>query len=346
MVAVSHRDADNFIVSAPASIDVYLIFGTDIGLVYERSCNILKNLGFEPRDPEQVLRLDGDAVSVDPGLLFDETHTTGLFSSKRSILMRAGTRQILSPVELALSEPSPDCKIVIQAGALRKDAPLRSLVTRARNGAAIECYPDQARDIERLVETELKSAGLKIEAKARNVLVGLLGDDRLSTRAELEKLILFAHGQQQITEAQVIEAVADASAFAQDSIVYAAFSGKLAVLGEEGASLYRSGSEVAALMAAGQRHLYMLHAIKIATDSGMSPDTAIERSGGRTVFGAKREMLSHQVRIWQRSAIAILIEESNRILKESRADSALAIPLILDFFIRVARQARARSASG
>ena len=69
--------------------------------------------------------------------------------------------------------PSPDCRVVIEAGDLKRNAPLRALCERAANAAALPCYADGERDIQRLIDDEMREAGLTIAPDARAALVPL-----------------------------------------------------------------------------------------------------------------------------------------------------------------------------
>ena len=54
-----------------------------------------------------------------------------------------------------------------------------------------------------MVDETLKDDGLSIQREARAALIASLGGDRLATRGELAKLMLYAHGQREITLADV-----------------------------------------------------------------------------------------------------------------------------------------------
>lgn len=327
-------------------MDIFLVFGTDAGLISERTKAILKRTGVDTSNADQVTRLEGDDIAANPGRLFEEAHAISLFAERRAIVLRAGSKQILGALETLLDNPAKDCKIVVQAGALRKDAPLRALITRAKNAAAIECYPDQAKDVERLIDTCVKEAGLTIDQDARHALVGLLGDDRLSTRSELEKLLLYAHGRGRITEADVIDAVANASAFALDHVIFAAFSGDLSFLGDAGSNVYSSPNEVFPLLAAAARHAQMLNQIRIEIETGLSVENAIDRSAGRSVFGSRRDALVTQANHWRRSALTACTQELNRTTLETRREPSLAIAIAMQALLMIARRYRSmRSAA-
>jgi DNA polymerase-3 subunit delta len=78
-------------------------------------------------------------------------------------------------VEALLKSPSADCRVVIEAGDLKRSAPLRAVCERAKNAAALPCYPDGERDLVRLIDAEMRETGLSISPEARAALVPLLG---------------------------------------------------------------------------------------------------------------------------------------------------------------------------
>src|ERR1700750_424905 len=91
--------------------------------------------------------------------------------------------------------PIKDCRIIIEAGELRPESPLRKACERAKTAVAIACYPDTERDLAKLIDDELRLSNLRIAQDARAVLMGLLGGDRQASRNELRKLALYAHGK-------------------------------------------------------------------------------------------------------------------------------------------------------
>ncbi len=106
--------------------------------------------------------------------------------------------------------------------------------------------------------------------EARTLLVSLLGSDRLASRSEIAKLLLYAHGSATITAEHVEQAVADASAQANDDAVDAAFSGDLAALDGAVGKLHLGPVEAGLLLGAALRHATALHRAKLAGSEGES----------------------------------------------------------------------------
>ena len=131
---------------------------------------------------------------------------------------------------------------MIEAGDLRRNAPLRALCERAKNAAALPCYADSERDRARLIDDEMRAAGLTLAPDARALLIPLLGGDRAASRNEIRKLALYARGRGEVSVDDVTAVVSDASALALEDIVDAAFAGRPAELETQLAKARTAGS--------------------------------------------------------------------------------------------------------
>ena len=202
MVAVKAGDVDGFVARPDSARRVVLVFGPDAGLVGERARAIVAASVDDMSDPFALARLDGDELAAEPSRLVEEALTMPLFGGRRAVWVKAGSRNIAPAVEALLAEPlfaaAPTCRVVIEAGDLRRNAPLRVVCERAKNAAALPCYADTERDRARLIDEEMRSAGLSLAADARAALIPLLGGDRTASRSEIQKLALYARGRGQV----------------------------------------------------------------------------------------------------------------------------------------------------
>src|SRR2546421_1262074 len=225
MVALKSSEIESFVARPDPARAVVLVFGPDAGLVSERADAIIRASVDDPTDPFALVRLDGDALASDPARLIDEATTIPLFGGRRAIRVRAGGRNIVPAVEGVLTARLQDCRIVIEAGDLKRGAALRTICERAKTAVAIPCYADADRDIGRIIDEEMRAADLAIAPDARATLIPLLGGDRRASRAELRKLALYAQGQERVEIDDVMAVVTDASAPALDPLTDAPFAG-------------------------------------------------------------------------------------------------------------------------
>lgn len=311
MVAVRPAEAERFISRPPPDVFLYLLFGSDAGLVSERTHKVIARSIDDPKDAFQFLRLNGDELAADPLRLADEANTMPLFGGRRTIAIDAQGKSFVSALEPVLARPPRDCTIVIEAGNLKRDAPLRRLCEDSPNAAAIECTPDSARDLAQLIDAELRAAGLEIEPEAKTLLVSLLGQDRLTTRSELGKLLLYARGSSTVTVEHIAAIVADASSLVVDAAINGAFEGDFGAVEETAERVFSEGGDYNLLLGAALRHAMALHRARLDAEAG--------RPGFR--HGAA---FDRHVRAWTSDKLARMIAALSQAIAKARHEPRLA----------------------
>ncbi|MDI1343778.1 MAG: DNA polymerase III subunit delta, partial [Pseudolabrys sp.] len=270
MTAIKASDVDRFIAKPDPRTPIVLVYGPDAGLVRERVDALVKASVDDPNDPFAFVRIEGEDLAGNPSRLVDEAHTVPLFGGRRAVLVKAGARNIAASVEPVIASPSDECRIIIEAGDLKKTSPLRALIEKAKTAAALPCYVDNSAALGQLIDTEMRDAQLAIAPDARTMLVSLLGGDRMASRNEIRKLALYARGQGRVELADVMGVVADASALALDGVIDAAFAGKTTDVEPEFTHARAGGSSPAAIISAAIRQVANLHKMKLAVDDGDS----------------------------------------------------------------------------
>src|SRR3977135_716819 len=278
VVALRGREIDAFPARPDPGRPIILLYGADAGLVRERADALLASAVDDPNDPFSLVRLDGDELSAGRPRLVDEAVRVPLFGGRRAIRVRAGSRSFASGIDTLAESPLKDCRIVIEAGELRPESPLRKACERAKTAVAIGCYPDGERDLAKLIDDELRISNLRIAADARAVLMALLGGDRQASRNELRKLALYAHGEREVTLEDVMAVVADASELKVDPIVDGAVAGNSAAVETEFAKAMIAGTYPGMIISAAQRQAAWLHKSALAVADG-APVSALLDSG-------------------------------------------------------------------
>ena len=323
MTIVKSASADGYVRRPPREIRFFLVHGTDEGLVNERSRLLVHALlGGDP-DPLRLVRLDGDAIVRAPGLLSDEANAISMFGGSRAIWIDAQGRDLMAALEPLFARPPDDCAIVVKAGQLRKGHALRTAFEKAPTAAAIECYPDNDKAIEQLIERELRDAGISIGPDARATLIEHLGADRQTTRAEIEKLILYAHGRSEIGLADVQAVVSDAAPSPLDALVDRALTGDLAGAAAATARYFSEGGEGGELTSRLVSRIATLYRVRLEMDAGRGFDAAYEGLFLRGPFEA-RQALAKAAQRWTSDAIARELPNIRSVAARVRARPRLA----------------------
>ncbi len=341
MVALKTGEAEAFVARPDPARPVVLILGPDAGLVRERAEAILLLSVDDPRDPFALMRLDGETLASDPMRLIDEASTIPMFGGRRAISVRAGVRNIVPAVEPLLAAPLRDCRVVIEAGDLKRNAPLRALCEKARNAAVICCYADTERDLARLVDDEMRAAELAIAPEARAALVPLLGGDRRASLSEIRKLALYAHGGGKVSLADVLAVVADGSALALDDVVDAAFAARTADVEVHFGKARNAGTAPGAMVSAALRQVAQLHRAKVAMDDGTPLDSALFAMRPPPHF-RRKPLVEAALKAWTTARLEVVMLHLADTVLETRRQPALAEALARQCLLSISQRARRR----
>ena len=343
MTAIKASEVDRFIAKPDAATPILLVFGPDAGLVRERVEALVRASVDDPNDPFALARIEGEELAADPARLIEEAHTVPLFGGRRAVLVKAGARNIAAAVERVIAAPSPECRVIIEAGELRKSAPLRALCEKAKVAAALPCYADSERDLARLIDEETRAAGLAIAPEARAALMSLLGGDRLASRNELRKLVLYARGKERVEPADVMAVVSDASDMALDGVVDAAFAGRTAEVESEFGKARAAGASPAAIVSAALRQVANLHKMRLSVDDGDSIDTAMRRAAPPLHF-TREQPVGEALRAFSAPRLLRAMGQLAEASLEARRHAALAESIAQRTLLAIAVGARRKDA--
>ena len=231
--------------------------------------------------------------------------------------------------------------VVITAGDLSKAAPLRALAEKAKNIAALPCYADNERDLARLIDDEMRSEGLTVTPEAREMLVSLLGGDRLGSRSEIRKLAMYAHGQKEVDIDDVLAIVADASALGLDAIIDSAFAGRASEVETQLAKARSAGTRSDVIASSALRQVFALHRARLAMESGESADMAI--GGFRPPLHFRRKsLIEAALRSWTSAKLDRAMAQFSDAVLDARKRPALADAIVERLLLATAQQARRR----
>jgi DNA polymerase III subunit delta len=341
MTALKPAEIDRFLSKPNPALPIILLYGPDAGLIAERAEALMRSGMADPDDPFALVRLDGDHLASDPARLADEAHTIGLFGGKRVIRVRMSAREIAAAIDLVLKTPPTDCLIVVEAGDLAKRSATRLLCEKSSHAAVIACYADEPGLVARLLDQSLREAGLSIEREAREELLARLGGDRLATRGEIDKLILYMQPDKAVTLDHVEAAVGDASQTAVTALVDAAFLGDTPTIFTTLAKTTSEGLDANAIMPLVMGHAFLIAKALAEMEKGMPTRVLAERM---IVYFKRRPVFERQLGLWRPGAVQRAITLLAEAARSIRQAPALADTTLERALMSLALSTRRRSA--
>jgi DNA polymerase-3 subunit delta len=331
------HEVDGWLKRPDPRTTIVLIYGPDHGMVSERASAFAKQTGIALDDPFSVTRLDASEAE-EQGRLLDEAFTVPMFASRRLLWIRNIGQQkpIAEAVKQLCETPPPDAIILLEAGDLKKGSGLRATVEAAPAAITLPCYPDEARDLERLIDEAMEASGARLTMEARALLKRNLGGDRMGTRGELEKLMLYAQGQPTIELEDVAALTGDVAARSVDDVVDAALGGQLGEFDLMFQRHVQGGGHPFLLLSATMRQLYALQLMRAVLDEGHRGAAEVIASARPPVFFARKKAVEAALRRLKAPVINRGLDRLAGALLESRRRPDLAEAVIRQALLGIA----------
>lgn len=307
MVAVTANKVEAFVRRPDSSVVAVLLYGPDRGLVHEHADRLARMVVEDLSDPFRVVELSAADLMADTARLSDEMAALSMIGGRRVIRVRGAGNELADIFAGALASPNANAFAIAEAGELRKGSRLRSLFESTDTAAALPCYNDNARDIGEVVRQSLAGFGLKAERDALEYFSTHLGNDRMVTRREIEKLAAYMGDERVVTQAHAAACVGDSTGLSLDDLAFAVGGGNHAAMARTLDRLEREGTAAVSILRAVQQHFVRLHQAAGAVRGGSSSEQALARLRPQPHF-SRKDAMRRQVDGWPPARLATALD--------------------------------------
>jgi DNA polymerase III subunit delta len=337
VIAIKAHEVSAKLQYPPSTVWAYLIYGPDTGRVRETTAQLLKKLIPTP-DSFTLVPLDGDVLASDPALLLDELNSVPMFGGAPILHVRIGSKNIASALQVALESPAPAGRLVVEAGDLTKTAPLRGLFEKSDHAFALPCYSDSARDLGTLVDSMMREEKRTLDPEARTLLLRNLGADRLTSKAEIDKLLLYTLDEPRITRQHIVDILGDVAEHRLDRLVDCVFLGKIREMDALLHALFEEGLEPSQVLSQVQRHLFLLmQAVPVFAQS-QSVESALREWRGLPF--QRKDAIAMQVRHIRINQCTAWLERVSHGIIAARRERVLAPALVEQILFAIVREVK------
>ena len=316
-------------------VRVFLFYGPDSGLVYERAKTLASKIVKNVQDPFAVTTLSGAELGSASAKLYDEAAAIPFGGGRKLVRVSHATEANQGPLaDFLKAPPAGDSAIIIEAGDLDSRSKLRVLCEKAAELAvAIPCYVEEAGQRQTTITSLLKEDGLTAPRDVVRFLADILPPNRLALRSEMEKLALYVKGKGSITMEDVAAVIADASGNELDDFVNAVCGGDSAHAMGLLQHFFAEQASCVMLLRAVQRQLLRLQLLHALTDQGLSLAEAFKKLSP-PVFWKAEEPMKRQLQRFTparlEKRLAELLEAEAAIKRTGAPDEAITAQLLLN----------------
>jgi DNA polymerase-3 subunit delta len=323
------------VLTDPGPFRAVLLHGDDAGLVRERAEALVRAvLGGAMDDPFRLAELNRDEAAK-PGALAGEAAALAMSGGRRVVRLREATDAHAAPLKDALATPG-EALIVLEGGELTTRSKLRAMAEAAPEVAVIACYRERGDELAATIGRMLREEGVQADPAALSWLATRLGEDRMQTRREVEKLALYVGAGGRVDEDAALACGGEGSASDLDEALMAATAGEAARADRALTAAFAEGANPVQVLRAALRHVQRLHEAAVA-----GGDIGVLRP---PVFFRHKPAFERALRLWPPAALeaagAALLDAEKRTKTTAfrDADTTLARAALA----AIARQAQAR----
>jgi DNA polymerase-3 subunit delta len=323
------------VLADPGPFRAVLLHGDDAGLVRERAEALVRAvLGGAMDDPFRLAELNRDEAAK-AGALAGEAAALAMTGGRRVVRLREATDAHATPLKDALATPG-EALIVLEGGELTTRSKLRLMAEAAPEVGVIACYRERGDELAATIGRMLREEGVQADPAALSWLATRLGEDRMQTRREVEKLALYVGAGGRVDEDAALACGGEGAASDLDEALMAATAGEAARADRALTAAFAEGANPVAVLRAALRHVQRLHEAAVA-----GGDIGVLRP---PVFFRHKPAFERAVRLWSPAALeaagAALLEAEKRTKTTAfrDADTTLARAALA----AIARQAQAR----
>lgn len=348
MVDIKSHEFEGFLAKSARHYRIFVVYGPDRGLVAERAGAIAGTTGVDLHDGFALIRLDVSDIQSDPGRLVDEVNAFGLFGGEKLIWVRgaANEKQLVDGLSYLAANPPEGSYLLIEAGDLKKGSALRKVAEGERSIACIACYQDDARALNALIDTELSAANLRITPAGRELLVESIGGDRIASRNEIQKLVLYCMKDDLIDERHVLEIVGDASAVSTDEVVDAVLSGDPDGFLHAIQKVIASKTAVFLVLQGTMKQIQLLETMRLDMEERQQQAAQVMQTLGRGIHFKRKPIIEKALRNWNSVDLGRESARLNAAILQSRQNAPLEDNLAIQTLLATTLQSARRNRRG
>lgn len=333
------RQIEPFVKAPDSAARVILVYGPEAGLIKERSAVMGRSVVADLNDPFNAVTLAADKLVEDPARLMDEAMAMSMMGGARLIRIESATDTLAPLIKEYLQNASAQNLVIIEGGELGTKSPLRALIEKASNAAAIPCYVEDERDLLGLVRDTLKEAGFAVDRDAAALLASALVGDRLRARNELAKLVIYKGDEKSaISIEDVQECIGGAGAQTLDKFVYSVTGAQSETALTAFHILLQEGVPLIVVLRSLQNHFRRLHLVKARVERGEAIEFVM-KSLQPPVFWKQEDMFKMQIRSWSLPGLSRIMQRLADIEAACKRTGAPDEVLVAQALLSISRKA-------
>ena len=305
----------------------FLLYGNNKGLIQETIENQLKKIL-----PKNIYNYEENDILQNSENFRENLLTKSFFDDKKLIIISRTTDKIFSIIEEIIEKDLEDISLILESTQLEKKSKLRNYFEKNSKTICIPFYEDNNQTLDNIIKNFLKEKNINLSQQNINLIIDRSKGDRLNLKNELSKIEIYSKNKKKIDYGEILKLTNLAENYDISELVENSLAKNrrktLNILNEN-----NFGTEDCVLII--RIFLFKLkRLLKLKTEFIKNKNLEKTISAYKPpIFWKEKELLKHQVKIWDYNNIKNLIINTNNLEYEIKKNPNISIYLVTDFIL-------------
>ena len=310
----------------------FLFYGENFGLKKDLK-NFLSNELQRDNNIENISFYESDIFNNTENF-YNSIYSGSLFSSKKIITINEASDKILDLVSDIFKKYNENVILIFFSQILEKKSKLRNFFEKNKKTVCVPCYLDSQRDLEFIVQEELKKNNLSLSREIINILIEKSNFDRNNLRNEVEKIKSYSYNKKKIEVNDIKYLINFSGNYKSDIFVNECLCGNITAYKKIISELYVGAVNQILLFRILSNKIQCLLKIKEQESDSKNIDQLIDNFKP-PIFWKEKPMVKKQLSIWKSKDLEKVVKEINTTELLCKKNPQVANSIFFNFFSEV-----------
>jgi len=288
----------------------FLLYGENSGLKKDIK-NYIEEIIKRSDDNLELLKLYENEITSSDEIFYDFISSDSLFSSKKIIIINEATDKIIKKVNDFYELLPENIYLIVISGILEKKSKLRNFFEKNEKSICIPCYLDNERDLETIIQSEIRKNNLSLSREVINLLIEKSNSDRINLRNELEKIKTYSLKKKMLDLNEIKSLINFSGDYKSEVLINECLCGNITQYKKIISELYSNAINQILHLRILASKVQRLLKIKEQSTKYKNLDDLINASKP-TIFWKEKPLVRKQLSIWSLSELKKIIIEINK----------------------------------
>jgi DNA polymerase III subunit delta len=318
-----------------------LLYGENLGLKKDIKNYLTKEIKKKEDNIENLSFYENEIINNEE-TFFNAAYSGSLFSEKKIITINESSDKIFKKINDVFERGPKNVFFIVISDVLEKKSKLRDFFEKSKNTICIPCYLDNEKDLQIILQLELKKNNITLSREAINLLIEKSNADRNNLRSEIEKIKSYTLNKKKIDLDEIKLLINFSGDYKSDLLINECLSGNILQYKKILSELYLSAINQILLLRILSNKIQRLLKIKEQINKSSYEDELIN-SIKPPIFWKEKPIVKKQLRVWNKNDLKEIIDNISYTELLCKKNPQISNAIFFNFFSDICKKANSSS---